>query len=78
MLEEKQKKLYYIDKSTKNRYLFRLVESKYTKNTSLTIEDILYNLPNFIEGQILTNTDGYNPSGWWTNIKINKYDLIFQ
>lgn len=77
MLQE-DKKIYYIDKSTNNKYLFRLVENKYTKNTPITIKDILHNLPNFIEGQILTNINGYNPDGWWTDIKVNKYNLIFQ
>lgn len=70
MLEE-QKKLYYVDKLTNKKYLFRLVENKYTNNN-------LSSLPHFIEGEILTNTNGYNPAGWWSNIRINKHDLILE
>ncbi len=71
MLEESQKKLYYFDKLKNKKYLFRLEENKYTNSN-------LSSLPHIIEGQILTNTNGYNPAGWWSNIRINKYDLIFE
>ena len=71
MLEEGQKKLYYFDKLKNKKYLFKLEESKYTNSN-------LSSLPHIIEGQILTNTIGYNPAGWWSNIRINKHDLILE
>ena len=77
MLEKGQKKLYYIDKLTNNRYLFKIAENKYT-NTCSDYNFNLSSLPHFIEGHILTNTNGYNPAGWWSNIRVNKYDLILE
>ena len=40
-------------------------------------KDVIDTLPKTLSGRILTNVDGYNPSGWFTHIMANKEDIRF-
>ena len=76
MLKE-EKKLYYFDKNLNKEFLFiPVINNK--NNISLPLENQISKLPNVIEGKILTNIEGYNPTGWWSEVKINKDDLVIK
>ena len=55
-----------IDKNTDNDMLFE-------NNISLSDLD-----EKNIFGKILINIEGYNPSGWWKYINVDKKDLFYE
>ena len=77
--EIQRKSIYY--KENNKKYLFVPVQNIKSDNEITTdIYTVYENLPNTenIDGKILTNTDGYNPSGWWKYITVKKKDLIYE
>jgi len=40
-------------------------------------KEVIDTLPKTLSGRILTNVDGYNPSGWFIHITANKEDVRF-
>ena len=40
-------------------------------------KEVIDTLPKTLSGRILTNVDGYNPSGWYRHITANKEDVRF-
>ena len=77
--EIQRRSLYY--KEDNKKYLFVPVQNIKSDNEIITdIYTVYENLPNTenIDGKILTNTDGYNISGWWKYITVKKKDLIYE
>jgi hypothetical protein len=40
-------------------------------------KEVIETLPKSLTGRIVTNVEGYNPSGWYTNITIDKENVRF-
>ena len=72
----KKRSFYYVEQE--NEYLFvPLLDTTRDNNGSLSIKQYLYSeLPDVVYGKILTNTTGYNPSGWWKYVNIKKEDIV--
>ena len=76
-MKESDKKLYYIE--NEKEYIFYPI-LKFNNDNSLTFNlNYRYDeLPDLIYGKIIDNYVGYNPSGWWRYINIEKRNLIYK
>lgn len=72
-----EKKLYYVKNNVE--YLFvPILNSKNDNGLNIGESYNINELPNIIQGKYLSNYIGYNPIGWWTNIKVNKKKLLYK
>ena len=70
-----EKKLYYVKDNVE--YLFvPILNSKNDNELNIGKSYNIDELPNMIQGKYLSNYIGYNPTGWWTNITVNKNKLL--
>lgn len=40
-------------------------------------KEVIETLPKSLTGRIVTNVEGYNPSGWYTHVTVSKEDVRF-
>ena len=72
----KKQSFYYIENN--EEYLFiPILDTTRNDDGILSLKQYSYSeLPDVVYGKILTNTTGYNPSGWWKYVNIKKQDII--
>ena len=71
-----ERKLYYIENDIEYVFIpiFNKLEDNFTyKGTSFRYEE----LPDILHGKIFKYI-GYNPSGWWRHLNINKKELLYK
>lgn len=75
---KEKKNIYCIYEGVKR--LFVPINDKKNDNSLLTENNIsFYDLDEKnIFGKILINLEGYNPSGWWKYINVDKKDLFYE
>ena len=76
--EQNKIKQFFYTENNKNYLFIPIINKK--DDTHLTISSNLhYNeLPDKVYGKYLHNQEGYNPSGWWKYIEVNKNELIYK
>ena len=76
--QNKIKQFFYTENN--KEYLFvPIINKKNDSSLSIGNNNLDYNeLPNKVYGKYLHNQEGYNPSGWWRYIEVNKEKLYYK